>query len=308
MKPSLSQKSRQVALVTRLPDQQWASSWASSDTRLLSPARIVGDSERQPRVLHAAEREARRQHQHVVAAPAVRAVQPLGRLDHLLQVGELGGRLRRRRPARRRRRCAGRAGGTPGRRRPGRSGTAGSACFISKRCSPVRGFVRVVGGAHDGQQPFGVRMRARVGDAHAGRILQRNPAAGVDRLRLREQERVLLAGRLLAAEPLQAAGLRAGGVVDADGRRLRPAAGPSAARRGSASALPTSKRPGWNALPSADVSTCSMSQLPRVEDERLRRVGVRSTVSVAWPWRRLASKSTVRSRSTWRTRTCSGRA
>ena len=40
--PSFSQKSRQVALVTRLPDQEWASSWATSDTSDLSPAITVG--------------------------------------------------------------------------------------------------------------------------------------------------------------------------------------------------------------------------------------------------------------------------
>ena len=41
------------------------------------------------RILHAAKRERRRQHQHVVAAPAVRAAQCLGSLDHLLDVGKL---------------------------------------------------------------------------------------------------------------------------------------------------------------------------------------------------------------------------
>jgi hypothetical protein len=40
--PSLSQKSAQVALVTRLPDQECASSCATSDTSERSPARIVG--------------------------------------------------------------------------------------------------------------------------------------------------------------------------------------------------------------------------------------------------------------------------
>ena len=40
---------------------------------------------------------------------------------------------------------------------------------------------------------------------------------GVDRLGLGEQERVLLARRHGAAQPLEPAGLRAGGVVDMDG-------------------------------------------------------------------------------------------
>src|SRR5215813_3122734 len=42
VKPSLSQKSLHVALVTRLPDHECASSCATSETSDLSPARIVG--------------------------------------------------------------------------------------------------------------------------------------------------------------------------------------------------------------------------------------------------------------------------
>src|SRR3712207_8799932 len=40
--PSLSQKSRHVAFVTRLPDHECASSCATSETSDRSPARIVG--------------------------------------------------------------------------------------------------------------------------------------------------------------------------------------------------------------------------------------------------------------------------
>jgi hypothetical protein len=54
---------------------------------------IAGENGRrregEPRVLHAAVREARRQDQQVVTTPAVGPVEPLGRLDHLLGVGEL---------------------------------------------------------------------------------------------------------------------------------------------------------------------------------------------------------------------------
>ena len=57
---------------------------------------VAGDhrrrGERQPRVLHAAERERRRQHQQVVASPAVRSVERLGGRDHLLGVFELARR------------------------------------------------------------------------------------------------------------------------------------------------------------------------------------------------------------------------
>ena len=44
MNPSLSQKSFQVALVTRLPDQECASSCTTVETRLLSPAMIDGET------------------------------------------------------------------------------------------------------------------------------------------------------------------------------------------------------------------------------------------------------------------------
>ncbi|MNT29161.1 hypothetical protein D3C72_1648910 [compost metagenome] len=42
VKPSLSQMSFQLALVTRLPDQLCASSWATSETSDLSPTITVG--------------------------------------------------------------------------------------------------------------------------------------------------------------------------------------------------------------------------------------------------------------------------
>src|SRR5688500_12667077 len=42
VKPSLIQKSSHVALVTRLPDHEWASSCATRLTSERSPARIVG--------------------------------------------------------------------------------------------------------------------------------------------------------------------------------------------------------------------------------------------------------------------------
>src|SRR5688572_12280408 len=40
--PSFNQKSRHVAFVTRLPDHECASSWATSETSDLSPAKMVG--------------------------------------------------------------------------------------------------------------------------------------------------------------------------------------------------------------------------------------------------------------------------
>ena len=72
--------------------------------------------EREARILHAAERERRRQHENVVASPAIRPADRLGGLHHLLEVGEfVRGRARAPR-ARCRRRCAGRAIGSRDRR------------------------------------------------------------------------------------------------------------------------------------------------------------------------------------------------
>ena len=42
VKPSLSHRSFHVALVTRLPDQECASSWATSETSDRSPVMTVG--------------------------------------------------------------------------------------------------------------------------------------------------------------------------------------------------------------------------------------------------------------------------
>ena len=53
-----------------------------------------------------------------------------------------------------------------------------------------------------------------VGDAHAGRILQRNPTARVNRLILAEEKRISLAGGLLRTEPLEAAGRGSRGILN----------------------------------------------------------------------------------------------
>ncbi len=42
VKPSLSQKCSMSAFVTRLPVQEWASSWATTSTSERSPASSVG--------------------------------------------------------------------------------------------------------------------------------------------------------------------------------------------------------------------------------------------------------------------------
>src|SRR5438094_919687 len=67
--------------------------------------------------------------------------------------------------------------------------------FHQEAVLPGARVLRVVGRAHDGEDAFGRSYPGAVGDAYAGRVLQRDPAPRVDGLRLREQERVLLARR-----------------------------------------------------------------------------------------------------------------
>ncbi len=175
--------------------------------------------EGQARILHAAERERRRQHQHVVAAPAIFAVQLLGGTDHLLGVlellgglvdhGRLGPHARTRRD-RLEHQVAGRDGQQVGRDR---------LRHLERVVAVARG-LRVVVGAH---QHHHVRARDHVravGEAHAGSVLQRHPGTGVDGLRLAEHEGQLLAlghGRI---QPLQARSGRRGVVGDAHAGRL----------------------------------------------------------------------------------------
>ena len=158
--------------------------------------------ESEPRIFHSAERKARRKHEHVVAVPPVRPIETLRRLHHLFGVRELvGGAIEERRlrvHARpmaqgRERQIAGRDGQQVGRdalrhREPIRS--AASGC-------------RVARGAHDRDQ-LGRRPDGRaVGQADLGRVLNRDPASGVDGLRLREEKRMLPPGGLRRREPLE---------------------------------------------------------------------------------------------------------
>ena len=69
--PSLSQKSRQVALVTRLPDQEWASSWAINETKERSPARIVGVANVNLGFSIPPNGKLGGKHQDVIAAPSI---------------------------------------------------------------------------------------------------------------------------------------------------------------------------------------------------------------------------------------------
>ena len=80
--------------------------------------------------------------------------------------------------------------------------------------------------------------RRGVGDAHRRRVLERDPAARVDRLRLGEQERVPLARGLRRLEPLEARGAGPRRVGDPRRGRRPRAASPRAPHPGSDRPLP----------------------------------------------------------------------
>ncbi len=176
--------------------------------------------ERHARILHAAEREARRQYEHVVAAPAIRAVELFGRLDHRLGVGEfLRGRIDDRRF------------GVDGAARAGRprrdvadrdrEQVRRDGVVHREREFAVQRMRGVVRRAHDRAQRLRHVHARGVREAHRRRVLERNPAARVDRFGLREHERLLLSGRLRGRHPLQARRVGRRSVADAHGRNLR---------------------------------------------------------------------------------------
>ena len=169
--------------------------------------------EREPRILHSAEGKARRQDEDVVAIPPVRPVQSLGRLHHPLGVRELV------RAAGEERGLRVDAGPRAERRElqvAGRDGEQVCRDPLRHR-EPVRPAAlrrRVPRRAHHGDELGRRPDRRAVGDADLRRVLDRDPAARVDRLRLREEEGVLLARGLGRGEPLQAGGARSGRVAD----------------------------------------------------------------------------------------------
>nr|GEU28508.1 hypothetical protein [Tanacetum cinerariifolium] len=178
-----------------------------------------GREEGQARIFHAAVRERRRQHDHVVPVPPVRAIQALGRFDHFFGVGQLA-------------RCGldTRRFGVDGRARAERA----HVDFADGDRQQIRwnrlrhlelpaaraGGLGVVVGAHEHPQSGG-RVDARaVGKAHGRRILHRRPRTGVDVLRLAEHERTLARHGLRRRHPLQRGGRRRGAIVHAHLLRL----------------------------------------------------------------------------------------
>ena len=182
--------------------------------------------EREARVLHAAVGEAGRQHQHVVAAPAVGTVEPLGRRQHLLDLGELP-----RRPVDDRR-LGVHAGAVAD--RPELQVADGQRDQVRRHrlrhLEPVAAVAHAlhrVDGAHHGQQVRWDPQCGVVGHPDRGAVLAGDPRASQDRLGLAEEER-LARRRLRGLEPLQRPRSAAGRVVDddavgrahADGQRL----------------------------------------------------------------------------------------
>ena len=184
--------------------------------------RFVTDDDRrrdetQARIFHAAERKAGRQDQHVVTAPLVRAIEFLRHLDHFLGIDELGGG------------GIGHAGfgPDPGTRRnrfeydiADRDGQQIGRNFLrhAEAVIAVPHRFRIVVGAHQRHQGSIGADAGIVGEAHARRILQGHPGAGVDGLRLAEHER-LSAGGHFRRQPLQTGSLRHGAVGDAHARQ-----------------------------------------------------------------------------------------
>ena len=178
---------------------------------------VAGEERRrdegQVRILHPAVGEARRQQQQVVAPPAVGAVDLLGRGDHLRRVGEL-------------------VGGAIGHRGLGvdaaariesaqlevahreRHQVGGDRLRHAEVVDPVGALRLRVVGAHQGEEPGRHADGRLVGEAHPRRVLERDPGAGEDRLRLGVEQRQLAARGLRRLGPLEGGGAGGGGVVD----------------------------------------------------------------------------------------------
>jgi len=111
--------------------------------------------------------------------------------------------------------------------------------------------------AHDGAQGRGGGDARLEGDAYAGRVLEGDPASGVDGLGLGEQEGMLFAGGLSGIEPLEAAGGGRRPVVDGDGAGgwLDDEEGPAE------DVVRRSQFPGFRAVDGRDF------QVARVEDQ-----------------------------------------
>ncbi|MNJ28799.1 hypothetical protein D3C77_233480 [compost metagenome] len=189
---------------------------------------VAGDDGRggegQPGVLHAAEGEAGRQDQQVVTAPAIGAVERLGRVDHLrrrLQLPLGGLQLARLGPH-----AGARVERGEGQVAHGDGDQIGRDRVVqleAPRLGPGARRLALGGqlfGRHDDRQVGRSDDAGAIGLPDAGAVLGRNPGAGQDRLALAEQIGLLAARRLLRAQPLQRRGVGPGRIGDDDLLRL----------------------------------------------------------------------------------------
>ena len=178
--------------------------------------------EGEPRVLHAAVRERRRHHQHVEAIPRVGSEEGLAGVDHRLDALELP----------RRGLHHGRLGPHPRARSELHRGELTDGEGEEVRCDGLRhrpllhGAVTGHVATHEGRRHEPAQRRRNVErsakrDAPLRRVLQRKHRPRVDRLALREQERVRAARGLRSVEPLQCARVGGRAVGDGDRRRRR---------------------------------------------------------------------------------------
>jgi len=171
-------------------------------------AAIPGDEgrrqESERRVLHAPVREARRQYDHVVAAPAIGAVKPLSRLDHLLGIGGFVGRsLQRRRLRPDAGAAAERLEGEIARRDGDEIGRDRLVHRVGEGAAVTQVFgIADLEPAHHHRERLGRGNPRAPGLADARAVLRGDPGPVEDRLALAEQEGMLLACRLLCVKPL----------------------------------------------------------------------------------------------------------
>ena len=172
------------------------------------------------RVLHAPVGKARRQHDHVVAAPAIGPVEPLGRLHHPLGIDQLVRRTVQHRrlgpyPGPPAERPEGEVAGCNrdqiGRDRMGHAEAPGAAAGSGGNTVRGQPLAR-----HHHLQRHRRNDPRLPGLADAGAVLGRDPGPVEDRLALAEQKGMRLARGLRRRQPLQRLGVGSGAVTDRD--------------------------------------------------------------------------------------------
>ena len=187
-------------------------------------AAVAGDEgrrqESEGRVLHAAIGKGRRQHDDVVATPAIGPVETLGRLDHAFGVGQLGGgAVEHRRlgpdPGARAELAEGEVAGRD-RDQIGRDRMVHSEAESAPAVADRLALGRQPLARHHHLERLGRGHPRLPGLADAGAVLGGDPGAVEGRLPLAEQESVTPPRGLLRSQPLQGLGIGRGAVADGD--------------------------------------------------------------------------------------------